>query len=53
MILMFQMSGLGPMLGQAHYFRRFAEERVPYAIERYENEAAGKRAGMNHGQIRR
>jgi len=38
--LMFQMSGLGPMLGQAHYFRRFAEERVPYAIERYEKEAA-------------
>jgi GST-like protein len=37
--LMFQMSGLGPMLGQAHYFRRFAEERVPYAIERYEKEA--------------
>jgi GST-like protein len=27
------------MLGQAHYFRRFATEHVPYAIERYEKEA--------------
>lgn len=38
--LMFQMSGLGPMLGQAHHFRRFAPERVAYAVERYEGEAA-------------
>jgi GSH-dependent disulfide-bond oxidoreductase len=38
--LMFQMSGIGPMLGQAHHFRRFAPERIPYAIERYEKEAA-------------
>jgi len=38
--LMFQMSGVGPMLGQAHHFRRFAPERIPYAIERYEKEAA-------------
>jgi GST-like protein len=38
--LMFQMGGLGPMLGQAHHFRRFAPERIPYAIERYETEAA-------------
>jgi GST-like protein len=38
--LMFQMSGLGPMLGQAHHFRRFAPEPVPYAVERYEKEAA-------------
>lgn len=37
--LMFQMGGLGPMLGQAHHFRVFAPERVPYAIERYSNEA--------------
>jgi GST-like protein len=38
--LMFQMSALGPMLGQAHHFRRFAPEPVPYAVERYEKEAA-------------
>jgi GST-like protein len=37
--LMFQMSALGPMLGQAHHFRRFAPERIPYAIERFEKEA--------------
>ena len=27
------------MLGQAHHFRRFAKEKIPYAIERYSNEA--------------
>jgi GST-like protein len=37
--LMFQMGGLGPMLGQAHHFRIYAPEKVPYAIERYTNEA--------------
>jgi GST-like protein len=38
--LMFQMGGLGPMLGQAGHFMRYAPERIPYAIERYSNEAA-------------
>jgi len=36
--LMWQMGGFGPMLGQAHHFRRFAPEQVPYGIERYTNE---------------
>jgi GST-like protein len=38
--LMFQMGGLGPMLGQAHHFRRFAPEQLPYAIKRYTDECA-------------
>ena len=37
--LMFQMGGLGPMLGQAHHFRIYAPEKLPYAVERYTNEA--------------
>ena len=37
--LMFQMGGLGPMLGQAHHFRAYAPERVEYAIDRYTREA--------------
>jgi len=37
--LMFQMGGVGPMFGQAHHFRRFAPEKLPYAIERYTKEA--------------
>jgi GST-like protein len=37
--LMFQMGGVGPMLGQAHHFRVFAPEKVPYGIERYSSEA--------------
>jgi len=36
--LMFQMGGLGPMLGQTHHFLRAAPEEVPYAIKRYKNE---------------
>lgn len=37
--LMFQMGSVGPMLGQAHHFRIYAPEKLPYAIERYTNEA--------------
>lgn len=37
--LMFQMGGLGPMLGQNHHFRIYAPEKVSYAIDRYTNEA--------------
>ncbi len=38
--LMFQMGGIGPMLGQCHHFRNYAPEPIPYAIKRYTNEAA-------------
>ena len=36
--LFWQMAGLGPMAGQAHHFRQYAPEKVPYAIKRYTNE---------------
>jgi len=37
--LMFQVSSVGPMLGQAHHFRLYAPERIDYAVNRYTNEA--------------
>ncbi len=37
--LMFQMGGVGPLLGQNHHFRQYAPEKIPYAIDRYTNEA--------------
>jgi len=37
--VMFQMGGVGPMLGQAHHFRIYAPEKIEYAINRYTNEA--------------
>lgn len=37
--LMFQMGSMGPMLGQAHHFRKYAPEQLPYAIDRYTKEA--------------
>jgi GST-like protein len=36
--LMFQMSGVGPMQGQANVFFRYFEEKIPAAISRYQNE---------------
>ena len=36
--LFWQVGGLGPMAGQNHHFRRYAPEKIPYAIERYVNE---------------
>ena len=36
--LMFQMASIGPMLGQAGHFIRFAPEKVPYGIKRYTDE---------------
>lgn len=37
--LMWQMGGLGPMLGQNHHFNKFAAEKIPYAIDRYVSES--------------
>ncbi len=37
--LMFQMGGIGPMMGQANVFFRYAPEKIPYAIERYQKES--------------
>jgi len=36
--LFWQMGGLGPMAGQAHHFRQYAPEPIPYATERYTKE---------------
>jgi len=36
--LYWQVGGLGPMAGQAHHFRQYAPEKVPYAVDRYTNE---------------
>jgi GST-like protein len=37
--LMFQMGSVGPMLGQAHHFRKYAKTKIPYAVDRYTQEA--------------
>jgi GSH-dependent disulfide-bond oxidoreductase len=36
--LMFQMGSVGPMFGQYNHFNRYAPEKIPYAIERYNKE---------------
>tara|TARA_R110002110_G_scaffold284986_2_gene499189 strand:+ start:43549 stop:44253 length:705 start_codon:yes stop_codon:yes gene_type:complete len=36
--LMWQMGGIGPMMGQANHFRRYAPDKIEYAIDRYANE---------------
>jgi GST-like protein len=36
--LYWQVAGLGPMAGQAHHFRAFAPEKIPYGIKRYTDE---------------
>lgn len=45
--LMFQMGGVGPMLGQAHHFRIYAPEKIDYAYDRYTNEAKRLYGVMN------
>jgi GSH-dependent disulfide-bond oxidoreductase len=37
--LMFQMGGIGPMMGQANVFYRYFPEKLPAAIQRYQNES--------------
>lgn len=37
--LMFQMAGVGPMMGQANVFFRYLPEKIPLAITRYQNES--------------
>lgn len=48
--LMFQMGGLGPMLGQAHHFRLYAPEKIDYAVNRYTSEA-GRLYGVMDRQL--
>ena len=36
--LMFQMASVGPMFGQCGHFLGYAPEKIPYAIDRYQNE---------------
>lgn len=52
--LMFQMAHIGPMLGQAHHFRRYAPQQIEYAINRYTNEARRLYGVMDRrlGQVR-
>lgn len=45
--LMFQMGGVGPMLGQAHHFRVYAPDKIIYAIDRYTKEAQRLYGVMN------
>ncbi len=45
--LMFQMGGVGPMLGQTHHFRLYAPEKIDYAVNRYTNETKRLYGVMN------
>ena len=45
--LLFQVGGVGPMLGQAHHFRLYAPEKIPYAIDRYTSESRRLYSVMN------
>ncbi len=45
--LMFQMGGVGPMLGQNHHFRIYAPQKIDYAIDRYTRETQRLYGVMN------
>ncbi|TAH47578.1 MAG: glutathione S-transferase family protein [Betaproteobacteria bacterium] len=49
--VMFQMGSIGPMLGQAHHFLRFAPDVISYAIDRYSKEAT-RLYGVLNGRLR-
>ncbi len=49
--LMFQMGGVGPMMGQANVFFRYFEEKIPAAIDRYHNEVK-RLFGVLDGQLK-
>lgn len=46
--LMFQMGGVGPMQGQANVFRRYAPQKLPWAIQRYQKETRRLYNVLNH-----
>ena len=46
--LLWQMSGLGPMLGQNHHFSSYAPEPIPYAIDRYRKETERLYSVLDH-----
>ena len=48
--LMWQMGGVGPMLGQTHHFRNYAPEKIEYAINRYTKET-GRLYGILDKQL--
>src|SRR5262245_27345404 len=45
--LMWQMGGLGPMMGQANHFRRYSKEKLQYAIDRYTSESNRLTSGLD------
>ncbi|MCZ8132396.1 MAG: glutathione S-transferase N-terminal domain-containing protein [Steroidobacteraceae bacterium] len=51
--LFWQVGGLGPMAGQAHHFRAFASEVVPYGIKRYTDEVNRLYGVMNRALAER
>jgi GST-like protein len=50
--VMWQMGGLGPMLGQNGHFKLYAPEKIPYAIKRYGDET-DRLYGVLDGQLGR